>query len=379
MTDSEQKANIQTVGTESDRGLTGTEGLQHLKRVSRVKHLILQKYFAPWAKILGSANSKLAYVDCFAGPGQYEMDNTPVEGSPVIAVREAVRLLQSGHVKSLSLHLVDDEPKHIESLKSRLEELERYPSNLDVNVKYADSRSFVPDLLKHLGSELPTFFLIDPYGHPLPLSTIRTILRRQRTEALINLMWFQINRDLNNPKVESRLNELFGTNDWRNAPFIHMHGPEREKAFLAYFISQLGATYVLPFRIRYDVEDIQRGHRTKYYLLHASNHAKAVLLMKEVMWPLGDEEGTFEYSGESQGILISSTPTLDELENVLSREFRGQELGFDELRERTWILPFVEKHYREVLKRLDGKGRVAIHRITSKKTGISGQDRIRFK
>ena len=105
---------------------------------------------------------------------------------------------------------------------------------------------------------------------------------------------------------------------------------------------------------------------------------KAVLLMKEVMWPLGDEEGTFDYSGESQGILISSTPTVQELERILLSEFKGKELGFDELREETWTLPFVERHYREVIKHLEGKS-VAVRRITSKKTGIRGQDRVRFE
>jgi hypothetical protein len=100
--------------------------------------------------------------------------------------------------------------------------------------------------------------------------------------------------------------------------------------------------------------------------------------MKEVMWPLGDEEGTFDYSGETQGILISRTPTVEELERILLLRFPGREIGFDELREKTWILPFVEKHYREVLKRLDGKS-VTVQRITSKQTGIKGLDRIRFQ
>ncbi len=365
------------MGGEINHEPAGAEGLQHLKDVSRVKHLILEKYLSPWAKILGPRNSNLAYVDCFAGPGRYEMHGKLVEGSPVIAVKQATKLVQGSYVGSLLLHLVDDQPKHIKSLKSCLKELEPYPANLEVNVRCADSRFFVPDLLKDLNSHVPAFFLIDPYGHPLSLPTIRSILSRQRTEALINLMWFQINRDLNNPKVESRLNELFGDDNWQNQPFMQMHGPEREKAFLEYFISLLGANYVRVFRIRFGIEDIPCGRRTKYYLLHASNHVKAVLLMKEVMWPLGDEEGTFDYSGESQGVLISSTPTVDELESILLHEFKGHELGFDELREQTWMLPFVEKQYREVVKHLEGKS-VTVRRITSKRTGISGRDRIRF-
>jgi three-Cys-motif partner protein len=356
----------------------GGEELQHLKRVSRVKHVILQKYFPPWAMILGSRNSQLAYVDCFAGPGQYEMDGRPVKGSPVIAVEEAKRLVQGRHVRSLLLNLVDNELEQVERLKSHLKGLQPYPRNLAVEISCADSRSFVPNFLHKLDSRVPAFFLIDPYGHPLPLSVIRTMLRRQRTEVFINLMWFQINRDLNNPKAEPRLNDLFGDNDWHEQAFIHMHGGEREKAFLAYFISRLAAKHVLPFRIRYDVEDTRGGAGTKYYLLHASNHVKAVLLMKEVMWPLGDEEGTFDYSGESQGILISEAPTEQELKNILLRKFKGREISFDELCEQTWDLPFIPRLYRAVLRPMEGN-EVTIRRITSIRTGISGADRIRFR
>ena len=355
------------------------EVLQHLKRVSRIKHIILQKYLLPWANILGSRHRQLAYFDCFAGPGTYELEGKLVAGSPVIAVEEAIEFLRTRAGQSLVMYLLDDKREHVERLENSLKRLQPYPQNLNVNVRCVDSRSYIPNLLASLGTIGPSFFFIDPYGHPLALPVINDILRRGRSEVLINLMWFQINRDLNNPKVESRLNELFGDNDWRSQSFVNMHGVEREKAFLGYFKSRLECRFVLPFKIRHDPEDSQGGGRTKYYLLHASNHAKAVLLMKEVMWPLGDEDGTFDYSGESQGVLISSTPGVEELESILLREFEGRELGFDELREETWILPFAEKHYRQVLKSLEGKSVIGVRRITSKQTGITGRDRILFR
>jgi three-Cys-motif partner protein len=358
--------------------LPGGEELRHLKRVSRIKHIILEKYFPPWAKILGSRGTELAYIDCFAGPGQYEMEGVAVKGSSVIAVEEAIKLVRDKHVRSLLLHLVDDDSKQVERLEACLRDLQPYPRNLTVKVTCANSRSFVPDMLRGLHSQVPAFFLIDPYWHPLPLPVIRTMLRRQRTEVFINLMWFQINRDLNNAKVESQLNDLFGDNDWQKQPFMGMHGIEREKAFLTYFISKLGASFVRQFRIRYDVEDTRGGDGTKYYLLHASNHVKAALLMKEVMWPLGDEQGTFDYSGESQGILISEAPTEQDLRNNLMQMFKGKEISFDELCEQSWHLPFIARHYRAVLKTMEGQ-EITIRRITSKKTGISGADRIRFR
>jgi three-Cys-motif partner protein len=134
----------------SRAGSSAGDELQHLKRVSRVKHVILEKYFPPWARILGSRNSQLAYVDCFAGPGQYEMDGSVVEGSPIIAVREAAKLVQGGQVKSLLLYLVEEDPQQSKRLEARLKNLQPYPRNLTVEVSCADSQTIIPNMLQNL-------------------------------------------------------------------------------------------------------------------------------------------------------------------------------------------------------------------------------------
>lgn len=353
------------------------EELQHLKRVSRIKHIILQKYLPSWVRILGSSHRALGYFDCFAGPGKYELQGQMVAGSPVIAVEEAIEFLRHRPHESLDMYLIDDDFAQVARLEESLKALQPYPKNLTVKVRCADSRSYIPELLEGFRRPGPSFFLIDPYGHPLPLPVLNQILQRRHTEVLINLMWFRINMDVSNPSVQPNVDNFFGSADWRTQSFMTMRGADREKAFVKYFRSRLDCKFVLPFKIRYDVEDTTGGDRTKYYLFHLSNHVKAVLLMKEVMWPLGDEEGTFNYSGQSKGVLISMTPTTEELEGILLREFKGSELAFDELRERTWDLPFIEKHYRDVIKRLEGT-RVRVRRVTSKRTGIAGKDRIRF-
>jgi hypothetical protein len=191
-------------------------------------------------------------------------------------------------------------------------------------------------------------------------------------------MWYRINMDLSNPTVQTNVDRLFGDQEWRKQPFMEQKSLARENGFRDYFASKLGAKYVLPFRIGFDPEDKVKGERTKYYLLHGSNHPSAVLLMKEVMWPLGDEDGTFDFSGESQGVLISRTPQANELREILLREFAGKELAFDDIREQTWKLPFVEKHYREVIQRLRAEGIAAVTPVSSKKSGLKGRDLVRF-
>ena len=355
-----------------------SETLPHIKRVSRIKHTILEKYLPSWAVILGSANRRLNYFDCFAGPGRYEFERVAVDGSPVIAVKASKAFLATRPNHALSVLLTEKDKQQAQQLEGQLTPLKPYPKNLNVDVLAEDSKTFIPDLLSKIPSLAPSFFMIDPYGHPLTLPVINDILSRQRTEALITLMWYRINMDLSNPAVQANVDSLFGNQEWRQQPFMIQKGVTRESGFLDYFVSRLNAKYVLPFRIGYDPEDKVKGERTKYYLLHASNHPKAVLLMKEVMWPLGDEDGTFDFSGESQGVLISRTPQADELRQILLRTFVGRELAFDDIREQTWKLPFVEKHYREVIQKLRAEGIVAVTPVSSKKTGLRERDLVRF-
>jgi three-Cys-motif partner protein len=294
-----------------DSRARASETLPHIKRVSRIKHAILQKYLPSWAIVLGSHNTRLNYFDCFAGPGRYEFGGVAVDGSPVIAVKAARSFLTTRPNHGLNILLTEKDKQQAQQLDSQLEPLRPYPDGLNVALLAEDSKTFIPELLSRIPELAPSFFMIDPYGHPLTLPVINNILSRRRTEALITLMWYRINMDLSNPAVQHNVDRLFGDNRWRQQTFISEKGMHREALFLEYFISKLNAKYVLPFRIGFDPEDKIKGERTKYYLLHASNHSSAVLLMKEVMWPLGDEDGTFDFAGESQGVLISRTPQTE--------------------------------------------------------------------
>jgi three-Cys-motif partner protein len=355
--------------------------LQHIKRVSRIKHEILTRYLPSWAIILGSTFDLLYYVDCFAGPGQYESDGEEVDGSPIIAVKAGKEFATKYSGKKLGVILVDDDDEQHKQLQKRLTLTLPHPANFKVQTRLADSHSLIPNIVDRVRQrqKAPSFFLVDPYGHPLSIPMMNDMLALSHSELLINFMWYRINMDMTNDAVRHRVSNLFGDDEWKEQPFMSQHGAAREKSALDYFCKRLAAQYVLPFRIRYDAhEDHVSGNRTKYYLIHASNNLKAVLLMKEVMWPLGDEEGTFDFSGKSQGVLISQTPQMDELRTILLRTFAGQQLAFDDIRGKTWDLPFIEKHYRSVLQELRASGTVEVTAVTSKSVGLKGRDLIRF-
>jgi len=355
--------------------------IHHLKRVSRIKHEILTRYLPSWATILGSSFDLLYYVDCFAGPGRYEYGSEVVDGSPIIAVKAGKVFAQKNPGKKLGVVIVEDDATQLNQLKIGLKSTLPYPENFQVKTHLADSHSIVPRVISGIRARklAPSFFLVDPYGHPLSIPTMNDVLALPRSELLINLMWYRINMNMANQAVAHHVTELLGDENWKQQRFTHEHGARKEEAFLRYFCGRLSAQYVLPFRIQYDAhEDRVGGKRTKYYLIHASNSLKAVLLMKEVMWPLGDEEGTFDFSGDSQGVLISQTPQPEELKAILLREFAGQQIAYDDLRGKTWSLPFIDKHYRLVLQELRASGVVEIIPITSKGKGLTGRDLVRF-
>ncbi|MGB9754712.1 three-Cys-motif partner protein TcmP [Roseiflexus castenholzii] len=349
-----------------------------LKAVSKAKHRILQKYFPAWAMILASRHQTLAYVDCFAGSGQYADGE---EGSPLLILGEARKLVGNPKFRSKILAIfVEENSQAARELESRI------PTDLPDSVKAfvfpEDAHNFVPELLRVLPENLPAFLFVDPYGHPLTIPLMNQLLQRPKTEIFLTLMWYAINMHLSNPKTEETIPRMFGDKDkeWKQQPFMSQSARDRETGFVDYFLGRLDAKFKLRFRIRFSLEDKVRGgdDRTKYSLVHLSNHAKAALLMKEVMYPLGDELGPFDYSATAPQRLFSETPTVEELIQRLRENFAGQKVTFDELREKTWDWPFIEKHYREAVKTLEGKGEVRIERIESKKTGLKGKDRMTF-
>lgn len=351
-----------------------------LKKVSRIKHHVLKKYLPPWQIILGSRHDTLNYVDCYAGPGRYVCEGETVDGSPVIAIRAADEYLQSpiAAQKRIQLFLVERNEDQMARLQKSLAATGIANERLAIQFFHQDATDYVPSLISKL-SDSPSFFMIDPYAHPLTVPIINDILARERTEALINFMYYRINMDAGHPKVSYKLDELFGNKNWRSERFLNLEGAEREKALLEYFLSQLNAKYKFCFRIKMDPTDKIRGDRTKYYLVHASNHIKAVLLMKEVMWPLADTEGLFEYGGrDSQQLTFFSAE--DNLKSRLVQSYLGKPIQFQKLVEETWDWPFIEKQYRSVLKSMHKEGSVDLTPVSSKTTaGLKGQDVVHIK
>lgn len=367
----------------------------YLKLVSRVKHRILAKYLVPWAKILGAYHSSLAYVDFFAGTGGYvDEEGVPLEGSPVVALKLAKLDVAKIPTQRRVLVFAEMDKMTADALREMCKAEEPLPAGVTYYVMEASAQNLVgriTSLFANRGSNMPTFFFIDPFGHPISVPEMRQLLSFKRTELLINLMWYALNMHLSNPAIEQTIDRLFGHEGWRTQPFRTMSGQAREDAFVQYFITEMGGTYAIPFPVNFSPED-RRGtlrSRTKFYLLHFSTHPLAAALMKEVMYSESDAQGELGFTGKAglkttplqMAMTFGDEPTgpdLTALRKDLLVLYPDEERAFQDIIIDTLPWPFAEKHYRADLLAAEREGIVTITRVDSKVRGLKGRDRVKF-
>ena len=72
------------------------------------KHEILKRYLSAWYPILSSSSAKeMLYIDGFCGPGRYKKGE---DGSPIIALREALKYSQRLQKKRITFLFIDEAP-----------------------------------------------------------------------------------------------------------------------------------------------------------------------------------------------------------------------------------------------------------------------------
>ena len=124
--------------------------------------------------------------------------------------------------------------------------------------------------------------------------------------------------------------------------------------------SHSGPKYVLPFRFKDD-----RGSRTSHHLLFVSKHFRGYEIMKEIMAKESSEAqqgvATFEYNPADAQLpfLFEFLRPLDELGDMLLREFAGQRLKMSDVYERHNVdRPYTKKNYKQVLLNLEEQKKI---------------------
>lgn len=282
-----------------------------------IKHLALADYVVPWAAKLGSIAQTIFIVDLFAGAATYKdaVTGSTHDGSPVIFARLALRYGQDHAGRSLRVICVERNRKNADALAKRVEEF----GSLVTVLRGAFSRH-VAQICTTIGSA-PALLLFDPIGlKPIAAKTIKPLLHRKGKTDVFMILHFKVihrtagmllptgHADPTIPGAEraaAMLDSVFGTHRWR---MIAKHPridsvEERERAYLdLYFEEVLGGRY--RWCCAYAVRS-KYVSKVQYWLVHASDHLDAHLLMNDEIVKL--EERLYMKTYESAGLLEGFT------------------------------------------------------------------------
>lgn len=326
------------------------------------KHVLLRRYLNCWFPILGKHNTRLNYIDGFAGPGEYQNGEV---GSPIIAVESAVAHVMNGTLPKnvvINFVFVERKPQHAIHLRNCLERVE-VPDRFNISVidgEFAEQMNGILDKLDAKQALIaPTFVLADPFGFSgIPFDLMRRILSLPKCEVFINVMVDFINRFLKHPngRVESHFPTTFGTEEVLDIP---NRSGDRKQQILALYRSQLKD--VAKFVGRFDMHG--KKDRKTYSLFFASNSAIGFEKMKEAMWSVDKVSGSKFSDADpfgSQGFLFQSM-CIESLWNDMLTQFGGKVVTMTEVIgfvvEQTDFLP---KHARKLLKSHEKSGDISV-------------------
>jgi three-Cys-motif partner protein len=332
---------------------------------SQVKTAIVSKYFMAWASvIIPSAkrhSEKLAYIDLFAGPGRYK-DGT--NSTPLLILEKAIA---EADLRKMLVTMFND--KDEESSGSLQRAIDALPGVTRLKHKPKVYHEDVGEEIVKLFEEMnlvPTLFFVDPWGYKgLSLRLIDSVLKDWGCDCIAFFNYNRINMGLENAAVREHMDALFGTERAKNLrrKLEDLNARERELAIveeICQALKELGGRFVLPFCFKN-----QDGSRTSHHLIFVSKHFRGYEIMKDIMAreSSSDSQGVpsfvFNPADQRYPLLFELTRPLDDLEDMLLDEFRGQTLTMRGIYERHSIdKPYVKRNYKSVLVKLEAEGKI---------------------
>jgi three-Cys-motif partner protein len=347
---------------------------------SRVKAAIVSKYFFAWAKVIiptaKRMGERIVYIDLFAGPGRYK-DGT--KSTPLLILEQAIADTDMRHM--LVTYFNDADGDNSDSLSRAID---RLPNVTSLHFKPQIANEIVgEEIVREFNNTrlAPTLFFVDPWGYKgLSLDLIGSVLKDWGCDCIFFFNYNRINMGLRNPIVEEHMNALFGKAraDSLRERLEGVAPRERELTIveeLAAALKDKGGRYVLPFAFRNE-----RGERTSHHLIFVSKHFRGYEIMKDIMARESSsaDQGvpSFMYNpaDRRQPLLFELTRPLEELSEMLLREYAGRTLTLRQIYEQHSVgRPFILRNYRDVIRRLEGEDRLSVSPPAMKRPKRNGE------
>lgn len=287
------------------------------------KHLVLRAYLDAWFGLLSNKFKKLLFVDGFSGPGEY---STGEEGSPLIALNSVIQHSHSelGNI-DVEYIFIELDPKRLAHLKKKIANtLTPTPNNLKItyieaNFEDAIAETVMPALKLFDGN--PCFVMADPFGvGQTPMKSFEALMKYDRVELYISMMYEFINRFKTQKEFEEPLNKLFGDKSWKKFSAIEDKEHRKKSLYKCYRMSlkEKCNAQVIHF-------DLCNGNRLKYAIFFATGHTLGSHKMKAAIWKV-IPNGKFSFKSEKdpQMEINMESPNFEPLQRELVEFIKGK-------------------------------------------------------
>nr|WP_321258219.1 three-Cys-motif partner protein TcmP [uncultured Pseudodesulfovibrio sp.] len=335
------------------------------KDQSKIKSIIVTKYFWAWAKVMLSTierykhSDRIVYLDLFAGPGRYDDGS---QSTPLMILSEAVKDAQL--CQRLVTIFNDANCNHTQCLQNALsriegiEKLDHKPLVLNDEVGDQMVKMFQKTKLA------PTFFFVDPWGYKgLSLKLVNSVIKDWGCDCVFFFNYNRINMGVTNNLIKPHMTALFGKKRLKKLrdKVAGATPTDREAIIindLALALNRDGDRFVLPFCFK-----DKKGKRTSHHLIFVTKGFKGYEIMKEIMAKESSshDEGvpSLQYcpARPEQGVLFKLTRPIEDLEEMLLTSFQGKTKTIDEIYHAHSVgRRYIKRNYRDALNSLEEKG-----------------------
>lgn len=290
-----------------------------------IKHRLLEDYLEKLFLIIGMGTKKggsteLCYVDCFAGPW-----GDPNEDMKTTSIAISLATLDTCRQKLAEMRVyVKIKALYIEKKPASFKRLQAYladntPRSIRSHCMQGDFVSLRQEILDWVGQDAFTFFFIDPMGYnAIAVPTLAPLVRRPRSEFLINLMYDHANRAMSMEGMKPTMTKLLG----KDLDVAGMTPQQREHAFVHTYRESLKqcvpASTARPARAGHVRIMNPERDRAKYHLVYLTTHPLGVVKFMEI------SEGTDRMQAQVRAEKRDRKQTVDTGMDML---FSAEEMG----------------------------------------------------
>lgn len=325
---------------------------QEYTNLQKVKHDLIRHYLGGWFAKLGFWAGRVIYLDTHAGRGGYADGQL---GSPLVALDTLLnhialqQLLQRSEFRFL---FIERDADNLEQLKKELAQ-RQLPKGVHVDPHCNDAFALLNEIAARTKALAPAFIFVDPYGFKVPAATLRSVLQAGRVELFVNVIWRELDMGITQgrmgrqPGMVDTLNMIFDGEEWKTE-IVSDDIDQRADQAARLLARKVGAKWHTYIKMLGD------NGRTRYMLLHLTNHDDGRDLMKDSIWKVAPDGGYYARKSVdvAQQVLIEPEPDLRPLrdwvcERLASGPKRWQELQTD-LRPELWREAHLNQQIREL-------------------------------